>query len=134
MKDFCFICILYGLAFLARSFNLMNFYRNWFLIEIDFCKPDVIQGLSLNFIFIEIFSDVHKCWSKIQTFQGNLYIIYQCSCLMQAKAYPSQPKNNPEQNFFGQILVNHFHIYWIWDRKNWKKYYELQEVVEGGLI
>ena len=45
-----------GFLFLQGSFNLINFDRNWFLIDIDFCKPEVIQGLSLNFnLFLEFF-------------------------------------------------------------------------------
>ena len=56
MTDFCIACILYGLHFLQGSFNFINFDSNWFLIDIDFCKPEVIQGLSLNFnLFLEIF-------------------------------------------------------------------------------
>ena len=42
--------------FLHGSFNLINFDMNWFLIDIDFCEPGVIQGLFLNFnLFLEIF-------------------------------------------------------------------------------
>ena len=40
-------------------------------------------------------------------------MIYQCSCLIQVKDYHGQPKNNQEQNFFGKIFINLFHIYWI---------------------
>ena len=45
-----------GFLFLQGSFNLINCDRNWFLIDIDFCKPGVIQALSLNFnLFLEFF-------------------------------------------------------------------------------
>ena len=45
-----------GFVFLQESLDLINFDRNWFLIDIDFCKPGVIEGLSLNFnLFLEIF-------------------------------------------------------------------------------
>ena len=38
------------------SFNLRNFDRNLFLVDIDFCKPGVVQGLSLKFnLFLEVF-------------------------------------------------------------------------------
>ena len=40
--------------FRQGSFNLINFDRNCFLIDIDFCKPGVMQGLTLNFnVFLE---------------------------------------------------------------------------------
>ena len=40
--------------FRQGSFNLINFDRSWFLIDIDFCKPGVMQGLTLNFnVFLE---------------------------------------------------------------------------------
>ena len=41
-------CILCGLPFLQGPFNIINFDRNWFLIDIDFCKSGVIQSLSLK--------------------------------------------------------------------------------------
>ena len=60
--------------FLQESFNLVNFDENWFLIDIDLCKPEVIQGLSLDFsLFLEIFLEVLKCPVKTQTFQGRFY-------------------------------------------------------------
>ena len=69
IKDFCFVCILFGFLFLKGSFSLIYFDRNWFLINIDFCKPGVIQGLSLNFIlFLEIFLRGAKVSSKNSNF------------------------------------------------------------------
>ena len=70
-----------GFIFLQGSFNLINFDRNWFLIDIDFCKPEVIQGLTLNFnLFLELFLEAHRCQVKTQTFQGKFYRIFQCLC------------------------------------------------------
>ena len=46
----------------------------------DFCKPDVIQGLSLNFnLFLEIFfrGADFKFQAKTQTFQEKFCIIRQ---------------------------------------------------------
>ena len=64
-------------SFLQGSFNLINFDRDWLLIDIDFCKPGVIQGLSLNFyLFLEFFLEVHKCQVKTQTFQGIKHKIF----------------------------------------------------------
>ena len=74
IKYFCIGCILCGLLFLQGSFDLINFDRNWFLKDIDFCKPGVIQGLFLNFnLFLEIFLEVHMCQVKTQTFQGKVF-------------------------------------------------------------
>ena len=65
IKDFCIVCSLFGFLFLKGSFNLIYFDRNWFLINIDFFKPGVVQGLSLNFIlFLEIFLRGAKVSSK----------------------------------------------------------------------
>ena len=70
-----------GFLFLQGLFNLISFDRKWFLIDIDFRKPGVIQGLTLNFnIFLKIFLDVHKCQVKTQTFQGKFHKIFQCLC------------------------------------------------------
>ena len=102
-----------GFLFSQGSFNLINFERNSFLIDIDFCTPGVIQGLSLNFnLLLEMFFEKHKCQVKTQTFPGKFYRIFQCLRLMKAKDYPSQLKNNQVQNFLDQILTSLFHIYW----------------------
>ena len=70
MKDLCIVCVLCGHPFLQGSFNLINFDRNWFLIDKDFCKPGVIQGLPLNFnLVLEFFLELHKCQVKTHTFQ-----------------------------------------------------------------
>ena len=34
-----------------QAFSFMNLERNLFFTETDFCKPEVIQGLLLNFSF-----------------------------------------------------------------------------------
>ena len=58
----CTLCV----PCFTRALHLKNLDRNWFLIDIDFCKPRVLQGLSLNFnLFLEI---LHKCQVKTQTF------------------------------------------------------------------
>ena len=77
---------------------------------------------------------MHKCQRKIQTFQGKICLTYQCLCLMQANDYSIQLKNNPERHFPGQILTKLFLIYWISDRRNWKKYLNLQEIVRWSDI
>ena len=55
--------------FLQGSFNLINFGKDWFLIDIDFWKPRVILSSNFN-LFLEIFLEVHKCQVEMQTFQG----------------------------------------------------------------
>ena len=68
-------------SFFQRSFNLINIDSNWFLIDIDFCKPGVIEGLSLNFnLFLKTFLEVHKCQVKTQTFQREFCRIFECLC------------------------------------------------------
>ena len=63
-----------GFLFLQGSFNLINFDRNWFLIDIDFCKPEVIQGLSLNFnLFLEFFFRGAKVSSKDSNFSRKVF-------------------------------------------------------------
>ena len=81
MKDFYIGCILHELLFLPRSFNLIKFGRTYFLINIDFSKPGIIQGLSINFkLFADIFLELHKCQVKTQTFMerfiGFLLIVF----------------------------------------------------------
>ena len=41
--------LMWASFFRQGSFNLINFDRNWFLIDVDFCKAGVMQGLTLNF-------------------------------------------------------------------------------------
>ena len=49
-------CLYLKLAsfFESAFFSFMNFNSNWLFTEIDFCMPDVIQDLLLNFsLFLE---------------------------------------------------------------------------------
>ena len=114
IKYFCIACILCELPFLQGSFNLINFDRKWFLIDIDFCKPQVIQGLSLNFkLFLYFFLEMHKCQVRTQTFQGKFYRIFQCLCQIKAENYPIQLRKNQVQNSIDQIMTSLYHNYWI---------------------
>ena len=63
--------------FVQGSFNLLNFDRNWYLIDIDFYKPGVVLGLSLNCnLYLELFSEVHKYQVQPHTFQGKFYRVF----------------------------------------------------------
>ena len=53
----CLFLMCTFISFLG-SFNLTNFCMNWFLTNIDFFTPEVIQGLSLN---LNLFLEGHKC-------------------------------------------------------------------------
>ena len=81
IKDFCIVCVLCGFPFLQEYFNLINFDRNCFLIDIDCFKPRVIYGLSLNFnLLLDFFLEVHKCQVKAQIFERKFHKIFQCLC------------------------------------------------------
>ena len=50
-----------GLPFFQGYFNLIDFDRSWFLIDLNFYKPGIFQGLSLNFnSFLEFFLEMHR--------------------------------------------------------------------------
>ena len=70
-----------GFHFLQGSLNLVEFVRNWFLIDIKFCKPGVIKGLSLKInLFLEFILEGHRCQIKSQSFQGK-FIRFSCVCV-----------------------------------------------------
>ena len=62
--------IVYKTGFFIDVKNLFNaplikFDKSWFLIDIDFHKPGVMEDLSLEFnLFLEILLEIHKCQVK----------------------------------------------------------------------
>ena len=52
--------------FKVGSFNLINFVSNLIFIEINFCKPGVMQGLVLNFNFCVVSFFNGRYLSKIE--------------------------------------------------------------------
>ena len=70
-----------GFHFLQGSLNLVEFVRNWFLIDIKFCNPGVIQGLPLKInLFLEFILEGHRYQIKSQSFQGK-FIRFSCVCV-----------------------------------------------------
>ena len=97
--------IIWASSFLVRSFNLINFESQQLLLDIDICKPDIIQGLSLSFgLNLETFSKV----SRYEELNFSMKALYKLSTFMFDVSNTSQSIENQQQNFLHQILGNRF--------------------------
>lgn len=117
--------------FFKGSCNLKNFDIYWLLTDIDFCKPKVIQDLSLNFnLFLETFFRGTEMSSKDWNF--SIKVLYDVSVFDESKRLSQSTKNNQEKIFsnFDQSLSYLLFL----GQEDIKKYKELQEIVEGSLI
>ena len=84
-----------GFLFSQEPFSLINFDRNLFLIDIDFCKPGVIQVLSLNFNLLEFFLEVE---SKDSNFSRKVLLDF--SVFVFDENLSQSTENNQVQNVF----------------------------------
>ena len=117
--------------FFKGSCNLKNFDIYWLLTDIDFCKPKVIQDLSLNFnLFLETFFRGTEMSSKDWNF--SIKVLYDVSVFDESKRLSQSTKNNQEKIFsnFDQSLSYLLFL----GQEDIKKYKELQEIVEGSPI